>query len=136
MGIFDLIKNIGKNESDGSKPLTINTQFRPYRLNAHKNETVDLIVIVKNNDSKKNLISVVGKCPDKLGFGSPGLSKTEQKKLGELNPGEERTVVFKVQGNSNTSANDYPIGLLVYSHFRDYEHIENAAKKIVTLRAV
>ncbi|MCC7552176.1 hypothetical protein KO317_00735 [Candidatus Micrarchaeota archaeon] len=136
MGIIDTIKNLGKQKENSSKLMTISTQFQPYRLNAHKNESIDLLVTVKNNDSKVNMISVVAKCPDKIGFGSPGINKTEQKKLGDFQPGEEKTVIFKVQGNSNTLPNDYPIALFVYSHFRDYDHVENAIRKLITLRAV
>ncbi len=136
MGFIDKLKNLGKTQENSSRPITMSTQFKPYRLNSHKNESVDLIVVVKNTDSKKSMMSVVAKCPNKLGFGSPGINKTEQKKLGDVEPGEEKTVVFKVQGNSNTTPNDYPIGIFVYSHFRDYDHVENAVRKVVTLRAV
>lgn len=136
MGLIDTLKNLGKEKETSSKPVSVTTRFEPYRLTAHKNESVDLVVLVKNTDSKSNMISVVVKCPDKLGFGSPGINKMEQKKLGDLHPGEERTVVFKINGNSNTQSNDYPIALFVYTHFRDYDHIENAVRKLITLRAV
>ncbi len=136
MGILDKIKNIGKKDENSSKPITMTTQFKPYRLNAYKNESIDLVVVVKNNDSKANLISIMAKCPNNLGFGSTGINKTEQKRIGEVPSGGERTVIFKVHGNSNTGPNEYPMGVLVYSHFRDYDHVENAVRKMITLRAV
>lgn len=136
MGIFDFLDFLKKKDKDSTKPFSITTKLHPYRLNAYRNEIVDLIVTITNNDSKPNMVSVVAKCPQKLGFGSIGINKSDQKKIGNMEPGEEKTVIFKIHGNSNTEANDYPIGIMVYSHFRDYEHVENAVRKIITLRAV
>lgn len=133
MGLLDSL--LGKKE-DFKGPFKIKTTINPYRLKANSNDSADLHIFIKNNGDKKEKVSVKVATPRDLGLDATTIKKSKVKKLGKMEPFEEKEVIFPVYSNSGTKPGEYKIGMVVYSHYHDYEHILNAIKKITPIRVV
>ena len=141
MGILDRIKQMFSGRDSSSEdapkiPYLIHTRFNPYRLKARAADSVELIITVKNMTNEDKLTSVTVKCSGDIGFSVTTLKKSHFIRLGVMKPGEEKTVYVPVYGSSITKPKEYPLAVIVTAHFRDYDHIENAVRKKLRLRAV
>jgi uncharacterized membrane protein len=117
-------------------PYGIKLNFHPYRLNANKMESVLLIIDLKNLKEEVLLTSIIVQLPKNLGFDQTALSNVREIRLGEIKPGEEKSVKVEVWGNPRTDAGDYPISVTAICHYRNYGYMLNAEKKEIVLRAV
>ena len=136
MGIIDNIKSMfGIKQKKYNLPYLIKTKVHPLRLKAKQNDTVTLEVVVKNVSDEKKLTSVTLKTSRWIGTDLTGLKKIEKIKLGYMEPGDTKTVNFNVHSNSSTPAGNHKAAVIVQSHFKDYNQVMNAVKKIIDIRA-
>jgi len=133
MGILESL--FGKKETI-TGPFKVKTTFHPYRLKSKTNDNIDMHLELTNNDEHKNKVSLKINVDRGIGIDSTMIKKTIVKKLGEMKPNEKKEIIIKIHSSSSTKAGEHKIGIVVYSHFRDYAHILNAMKKIVSLRVV
>jgi len=133
MGLFELF---------GKKPVTSNTVYtmdletHPFRLNAHKNESVDLTIRLKNTLDKELLTSVVVVVQKPLSTDQTGLTQQREVRIGLLQPGEFKNVVIPIWSTQRTEPGVYKIKVFAISHYRDYGHILNEVRKTIDLRVV
>ncbi len=138
MGLLD---NIFGNSSKqaaapGGAAFTISTSFRPMRLAARSNNSVDLLVTLNNISGTPQMCSAVVELPKTLGFDSVGLHKTKELRLGTLDAGAKKDLAISIYSSSQTPAGLYSLKLSVYSHYRDYAHVLNSVSKTLELRIV
>jgi len=144
MGFLDGIFGAGgakKEVAEAGEPaaipmFSITTAFRPVRLAAKKDESVDLELGIKNISEGEALTSVNVDIPKGLGFDGMGIARTKEYRLGSLKSGEEKKFNVSLHGNSQTAAGNYRITISVYAHYRDYGHVLNSVKKAVELRVI
>lgn len=130
-------KEEGGEGKPGAVPMfSINTAFRPVRLAARKEESVDLELGIKNISEGEAITSVNVDIPKGLGFDGVGIARTKEYRLGTLKSGEEKKFSVSLHGNSQTAAGNYRITISVYAHYRDYGHVLNSVKKAVELRVI
>ncbi|MEM3362377.1 MAG: hypothetical protein QXV64_01270 [Candidatus Anstonellaceae archaeon] len=144
--IFDKILSFFSNTSEvpqedlsktaKASPFIISNYFRPIRINSKKENSVDLILKIKNKSTTSQLCSVVVEVPNELGLDGTGLSKSKEFRIGNIEPGELKELIVPIYATSQTPAANFKIAIKVYSHYRDYKHILNMVRKIVELRAV
>ncbi|MCD6549850.1 hypothetical protein J7K41_04065 [Candidatus Micrarchaeota archaeon] len=137
MGFIDKLREMfGGKEEKGHGLFQIVTRLEPFRLVARKNDSITLHVWIKNVSDEEHLTSVIVVCPKQLGVNSTLIQKRGEERLGVLKPGEEKEVNFKIYGSTLTPPGEYTVYVVAYSHFKDYEHVKNAARKKVLVRAV
>ncbi|MCX8198309.1 MAG: hypothetical protein N3F07_03930 [Candidatus Micrarchaeota archaeon] len=136
MGFFDSILGKKEEPSRPGLPFNITTSLRPMRLSARKESSLELLVSVKNVSEKPIMVSASCEIPRFLGFENVGMAKIKEIRMGELQPGHEKTLSFSICSNSQTPPGTYSAVLTVNHHYRDYSHILNYAKKTVEIRAV
>ncbi len=136
MGFLDGL--IGKKEEPARQglPFNISTSMRPVRLNARKENCLELLVTITNASDKPFMASASLEVPRTLGFENVGMAKIKEIRMGELAAQKEKTVSFSICANSQTPAGTYSALLTVSQHYRDYSHVLNYAKKTVELRVV
>lgn len=137
MGIFDIFgkREVG-NELATKAPFVLSTSLHPYRLPAHKNESVELSINLQNIRDEALLTSVVIELAQGLGFDQSGLSTTREIRLGYVNPKETKEVRAEVWGNQRTDEGGYNITVSAICHYRNYAYLLNSVKKRVALRVV
>jgi len=137
MGILDVFgkKHVGK-ALTAHIPYAIKLRFVPFRLAAHRSESVDLVVGLKNLTEESLLTSVIVEVPKGLGFDQTGLSTAREIRLGYLGPKENKELVVPVFGSTRTDGGEYPVTVAAYCHYRDYAHVLNSEKKKIELRVV
>lgn len=124
-------------EAQGAIPMfSITTAFRPVRLCAKKDESVELELAVKNIGEADALTSVNVDVPKGLGFDGMGIARTKEYRLGSMKGGEEKKFSVSLHGSSQTPAGNYRITISAYAHYRDYGHVLNSVKKAVELRVI
>ena len=131
MGLFDLF---GKKQVEPLAPFTLRAEFHPYRLPANKADFVDLEVTVGNNTDAEILSSVVIVVPKGLGFEQSAISQQKELRLGYLNPNEQKALKIRVYGTARTARGAYPVQLYTMSHYKDYGHVLNEARRSLQLR--
>lgn len=136
MGFLDGI--IGNKEAPvkAGLPFNISTALRPVRLNARKENCLELLVTIKNATDQPVMASATVEVPRSLGFENLGITKIKEIRIGELAGNSEKTVSFSICANPQTPAGTYSLLLSVNQHYRDYGHILNYAKKTVEVRVV
>ena len=136
MGILDSL--MGKKEAPAREglPFNVSTSLRPVRLNARKENCLELLVTVSNASDAPLMMSVNIEVPKSLGFENLGITKIKEIRIGELAAQKEKTVGFTVCASSQTPAGTYSALLTVSQHYRDYSHVLNYAKKSVEVRVV
>lgn len=146
MGILDRVLGTGGKKdaapvpspaaaSKGS-PFAIATSFRPLRLNARNDASVDFVVDLSNISGLPQMCSLVVELPASLGFDGVGLHKTKELRLGMLDAEAKKQVVVGIAGSNQTPAGLYRLKVTAYSHYRDYAHVLNSVSKTVELRVV
>ena len=137
MGMLDEL--LGKEEEKPIKaglPFNITTSLRPVRLNARKDNCLEVLVTIKNVTDAPVMASVSAEVPKSLGFENVGLAKIKEIRIGELPAHKEKTLSFSVCANFQTAPGNYSVLVTVNHHYRDYSHVLNYAKKTVEVRAV
>jgi len=136
MGILESI--LGKKEEPAREglPFNVSTSLRPVRLNARKENSLELLVTVANASDAPLMMSVGVEVPKPLGFENVSIAKIKEVRIGELPAQKEKTVSFSICANSQTPAGTYSAQLTVSQHYRDYSHVLNYAKKSVEVRVV
>jgi len=136
MGILDNLMGKKEEPARAGLPFNVSTALRPVRLNARKENCLELLVTVANASNEPLMMSVNVEVPKPLGFENVGLTKIKEIRIGELAAQKEKTVSFSVCANSQTPAGVYSALLTVSQHYRDYSHVLNYAKKSVEVRVV
>lgn len=140
MGFLDGIFGKGEEAQPAGavkgSPFTISTSFRPMRLAARSDNSVELLVELANISGQPNLCSMVVELPKGIGFDGVGLHKTKELRMGQFPAGEKKTIPIGLHASSQTPPGAYRIQLTVYSHYRDYSHVLNSASKSAELRVV
>jgi uncharacterized membrane protein len=137
MGIFNIFgKKDVSAELVQASPYRISTEWVPYRLYANRQNSVSLMVKVKNMTSEVLLTSVVAELPKQLGFDEMRVAKERELRLGKMAPNEEREVRFEVFSDINSDAGEYTVTVTSIAHYLDYGHVINAVKKRTTVGVV
>lgn len=135
MGFLDDL--MGKKEpARAGLPFNVSTALRPVRLNARKENCLELLVTITNATDKPFMASASVEVPRALGFENVGMTKIKEIRMGELPAQKEKTVSFSICANSQTAPGTYSALLTVSQHYRDYSHVLNYAKKNVEIRVV
>ena len=117
-------------------PFNVSTALRPVRLNARKENCLEVLVTIKNATDAPVMASVTAEVPKSLGFENLGITKIKEIRIGELAPQKEKTVSFSLCSNVQTPPGVYSALLTVNHHYKDYQHVVNYAKKSVEVRVV
>ena len=134
MSIFNLF---GKKEAPlEGKIYGISFQAHPLRLVAYKNNPLTFAIELSNNFTSSQLTSVVIKLPKTLGFDQSALSNAKEIRLGDLNPGERKSLNLDIWSTQRTKPGDYKLEIYVISHYRNYAYVLNEIKKEFNLRVV
>ncbi|MFH0972160.1 MAG: hypothetical protein V1835_06360 [Candidatus Micrarchaeota archaeon] len=133
MGILDLF---GKKDMAHETIFTIQSDFHPFKLNAHHADSVDLEVKVTNNIDKEVLTSVVIQVPKPLGLDKSGFMQQREIRLGTVQPHETKDLKIQVYSGQRVPKGSYPVMIFAISHYRDYSYLLNEVRKKVELRVV
>lgn len=137
MGIFNIF---GKQDVAGeltkSPPYRLATEWIPYKLYVGKKNSSVLVIRLKNMTKEPLLTSVVAQLPKQLGFDTLHLSSEQERRLGDMTPGEEREIKFEVFPTGSADAGEYTVNLTAIAHYRDYGKVLNAVRKRVTIGVV
>jgi hypothetical protein len=136
MGILDNLMGKKEEPARAGLPFNVSTSLRPVRLNARKENCLELLVTVANASELPIMMSLNVEVPKSLGFENLGITKIKEIRIGELPAQKEKTVSFSLCANSQTPAGVYSALLTVSQHYRDYSHVQNYAKKSVEVRVV
>jgi hypothetical protein len=138
MGFLDSLLGTSKESQPSGKgtPFSIATSFKPMRLSARSDNSVELVVEVKNTSDQPQLCSILAEVPKGIGFDGVALHKTKEIRIGQLPPHEAKLVPIGLHGSSQTPPGLYRIQLTVYSHYRDYSHVLDSSSKSAELRVV
>lgn len=118
-----------------SKPLfSLHAELHPYALKANKSDYVDLEVTLHNNSESELLTSLVAVVPKGLGFERSAISHEKEARLGYMAPGQSRFVKLQLWSTERTERGGYPVRLFAISHYKDYAHVLNEARKVIDLR--
>jgi len=120
----------------GANPFKLITSFRPVRLKARSENSTELIIRLRNMSGEEKLCSVSIQLPNQLGFDSVGLHKTKELRMGKLPAGSQKEAYVSIWANSQTPAGTYRLNATAYTHYRDYTHVINSARKPLELRVV
>ncbi len=133
MALFDFF---GKKPATAMNSYELSCELHPFRLNAHKNDSVELEVYLKNVSVMEQLTSLVIVLPKTLGIDKTGLSQQKEIRIGAMAPGEKRRLLLQIWSTQRTEAGNYPIKIYAIANYRDYGHVLNEARKVVELRVV
>lgn len=144
MGLLDSLLGANKNNDENSgndkssATFDISTSFSPLRLSANRASYVELLVKIKNISNSPTLVSLDASVPKTamIGFDSGTISKSVEKKAGELAPSQSVEIKIPIWSNNQTKANSYSLDLVVYSHYLSYNKVISSIKKSTSIRAV
>lgn len=134
MGFFDIFKKSEK--PDVGAPYAVRTSFTPVRLGAHKIESSELRLFVKNQTNDALLTSVTVTVPKALSVDKNGIPKVKEIRLEFLQSGEEREISVPIWSNVTTDVGTYPINIQVTAHYRSYAYVLNSMKVLTEIRVV
>ncbi len=133
MGILDLF---GKKDLSHETIFTLQTEFHPFKLNAHLADSVDLEIKITNNIDKEVLTAIVVQVPKPLGLDKSGFMQQREIRLGTLQPHEMKDVKLSIFSGQRVPKASYPVLIYAISHYRDYSYVLNEVRKKVELRVV
>jgi len=146
MGFFDSLVGEEKvepsrqstNKSVSQIPFRVSTLFIPLRMTAKKANSVNVVVKLKNitNDPQLVSVDVLVQKDKMLGFDPACISKSLEKRVGEVGPGETKEISIPVWANNQTAAGDYPLDITAFAHYQDYNKVYASVNKKISLRAV
>ena len=127
----------------GKKPsytgvFRMKAHFVPLHAFSHRNDKVELVVLLENDTPKEKLVSLTVKLPSKglIGFNPITTHKVQEKKVGRIEPGGKREVRFVIYTTNQTAKGEYPVEVTTYLHYLDYDKIEGEVRKVVKLKVV
>jgi len=146
MGFLDsLVGEEGKGpekgvpKKSGSQiPFRLSSSFIPLRLTAQKANSVNVVLKLRNITDDKQLVSIDILLPREklLGFDPACISKSIEKRVGEVGPGQSVEVSVPIWANNQTAAGDYAMNITAYAHYQDYNKVYASVQKLISLRAV
>ncbi len=137
MGIMDLFGKKDVSDDLTKKiPYVMRYRFNPYRLVANRNNSVRLMLTVKNATGEPLMTSVVLKVSKGLGFDESCLGQVREIRFGNVGPKEEKELDVEIFGKLQTQPGEYKVLVTAFSHYRDYAHILNSESKKIGLRVV
>ena len=136
MGIFDIFKKKEEASGKGGMPFSVKTSISPVRMTAHKINSIDLSLKIKNLLSEASLTSIMIQVPKELGLDQIGIAKAKEMRLGYLSKGEEKEIVIPIWGNVTTGPGEYKINVELVCHYRTYAYVQNSVKVRIELRVV
>lgn len=136
MGLLDNLMGNKEEPARAGLPFNVATSLRPVRLNARKENCLEVLVSVTNVTDAPIMVSVTAEVPKSLGFENLGITKIKEIRIGELPAQKGKTISFSVCASSQTPAGTYSVLVAVNHHYRDYSHVLNYARKTVEIRAV
>jgi uncharacterized membrane protein len=113
--------------------LRISSLFSPYKLILHEGKPVTLEVTVKNTAPEKKLVSVTVEVPYDLALNSGGFMRRQEQRIGEMEPDEERTLIFHIFARPTTEPGEYPIKITATEHVDDYTYVASEYTKTTRL---
>lgn len=131
MGLLDLF---GKKSMPDTALYDITAEAHPFRLPAHKNDSVDLEIALENICDKELLTSVVVVAQKPLSLDQTGLSQQREVRLGPMQSGERKALKVPVYSTPRTEPGVYSLKVFAISHYRDYGHVLNEVRKVLSLR--
>lgn len=138
MGLLDNL--LGKKEETPAapkgSPFSLSTSLRPVRLNARRENSLDLLIDLQNITNAPQMCSVVVELPKSLGFDNVGLHKTRELRLGALEANVKKQVPVGIFANNQTPPGNYRLTITLNAHYRDYSHVINSVSKAVEIRVV
>ena len=136
MGFLDNLMGKKEEPSRAGLAFNVSTALRPVRLNARKENCLELLVTIKNASDEPIMTSASVEIPKSLGFENLGITKIKEIRMGDIAPQKEKTVSFTLCASSQTAPGTYSVLLTVNHHYKDYQHVQNYARKTVEVRAV
>ena len=142
MGFWDSL--LGEEET-GQKtgkptanPFAVSLKLHPLRLSAHKKNSINLNVKVKNISPDNHLVSVDALLPKNsmLGFDESAINKGVEKRIGELKAGESMEIALPIWANRSTEDGKFDVEVTVFAHYIGYEKVLSYLKKKTSFRVV
>ncbi|MFH1257613.1 MAG: hypothetical protein ABIG96_01610 [Candidatus Micrarchaeota archaeon] len=133
MGIFDLF---GKKDISHGTIYELTAEFHPFKLNAHRADSIDLEIKITNVAEREMLTSIVVQVPKPLGLDKSAFMQQREIRLGTLAPRELKDVKLQVFSGQRVPKGSYPVLIYAISHYRDYSYILNEIRKKIELRVV
>lgn len=134
MSLFDLFRK--KDAQKPAVPYSLVTRMTPYRLYAHKSNSLVMSVSIKNLGEEQLLTSLSLDLPDMISMDKMEMVKTKEFKVGEIAPNETKELKVELFGGLNTDKGEYTLRVTVMSHFMDYSHVINSMKSTATIGVV
>ena len=116
--------------------LTARTLFVPYKLVLSEKRPVTLEIDVENRGGEKVLASIVLTVPKELALNPSGFAKREERRIGELRPGERKKLRFLIYAKPTTLPGQYKLLLELVEHQDSYDYVVRVKRKELVLRAV
>jgi uncharacterized membrane protein len=112
-------------------------RFLPIRADHKRDKYVTMIVKVVNMGEQEELVSldIIIK-GGRLALDPTMVHKKGVKKIGKVQPGEEKEVYVRIYLDTNTQPGMYPIEVRLNRHYNDFDHIIDVRKKVVELRVI
>ncbi len=135
MGLLDLF-NPRQETIQAGKVFDIRCELHPMRLEANKNDFVDLEIELTNLAASDSLASILISVPKPLGLDASGFSNEKEIRLGQLNPQSRVAKKIRVYSNQRVDKGTYNITIHAISHYNDYSHVLNESRRAIPLRLV
>jgi len=131
MGLFDIFS---KKQVGSATLFDLQCELHPFRLQAYRNDGVDLEISLTNRHDQPLLSSITISVPRQLGMDRTGISHEREIRLGELSPGESKRFKTGVFSNQKSAPGSYPVDVFASAHYRDYGHVLNEVRKRLVIR--
>lgn len=124
----------GKKQVETNALYAIYTEIHPYSLKPNKSDFADLEITLTNNSGTELLTAIVVTVPKGLGFERSAISREKEVRLGYLPPKARKYVKLQLWGTERTEKGVYPVNVFAISHYKDYGHVLNEARKAIDFR--
>ena len=106
----------------------IKTSFFPYRLVLTRKEPVQLTVGIRNDQKKTRAYSIEVQVGNTLSIGRAGAKMNDYKQIGNVSPGEEKTLYYDIFSKAHSGESSIPIDLRVHEHPKDSKGVHDIAQ--------
>ncbi len=103
----------------------IKTSFYPYRMILMRKEPVQLTVGIRNDQKETRAFSIEVEVGRSLSLERAGAKMSDYKKLGNLSPGEEKTLYYDVFSKAHGGEDSIPIDLRIHEHPKDSKGVHD-----------
>ena len=111
----------------------VDTQLTPFRLDLNTRKPVELMVEVKNDSDRTQIISYDVVLANTLGFDKQGLKNSVTRKFDAMQPGEKSREYFEIWPKATARAGEHPVLITVTEHYNSFKYILGKKKKRLTL---